>query len=269
MTLHTIISRFRFVWRTGADHSTRLRLIGQTIWLSVAVRVPSWYVRVTTQQKSSMYQLNVFGKSVVLHLRTQDLPMFYEVFCDECYTVPDGWLQAHETIVDFGAHVGLTAIWYTLRYGVTTPMYVVEASSKNMKVLSLNIAPYAHIQADHIAVAGHTGMVAFDESDVSYNHRIGTRATIATKHMPCITPSDFLKKHQIARVRVLKMDIEGAEAEVFAPECSTSWVERTDLIIMELHAPFDTTTLSQRLADSGKKVFQKGDLAGVRMVAIK
>src|SRR5207247_2514943 len=48
-----------------------------------------------------------------------------------------------------------------------------------------------------------------------------------------ITIEQIIGKHQIGRIDILKIDIEGAEREVFAG--SSRWINTVDCIIAELH----------------------------------
>jgi hypothetical protein len=51
--------------------------------------------------------------------------------------------------------------------------------------------------------------------------------------IPAVTINDVLAKIDLSRIDVLKVDIEGAEEEVF--RSSELWIDRVDAIIIELH----------------------------------
>jgi Methyltransferase FkbM domain len=44
----------------------------------------------------------------------------------------------------------------------------------------------------------------------------------------------LIKLHDCSSIDILKMDIEGAERQVFSGECG-SWIARTRVMIVELH----------------------------------
>jgi hypothetical protein len=64
------------------------------------------------------------------------------------------------------------------------------------------------------------------------------------------------------RVSILKIDIEGAEAEVFAAECS--WLERIDTLAIELHEDSmfgnGRAVFTQAIADTDFELSTRGDL---------
>lgn len=48
-----------------------------------------------------------------------------------------------------------------------------------------------------------------------------------------MTIDSLMSDYDLARIDILKLDIEGGEKEVL--ECCDSWIESVDLIVAELH----------------------------------
>lgn len=51
--------------------------------------------------------------------------------------------------------------------------------------------------------------------------------------VPAMTIDKIMKNYSLSKIDILKVDIEGAEKEVFSD--TLSWIEKVDSIIIELH----------------------------------
>ena len=72
------------------------------------------------------------------------------------------------------------------------------------------------------------------EASWSFQVEAVTADTLQMDQIPAITISQLLAMSGEQRIGLLKIDIEGAEREVFAAD-SDEWLEKTDAMIIELH----------------------------------
>jgi hypothetical protein len=64
--------------------------------------------------------------------------------------------------------------------------------------------------------------------------RPADRNDASAPKIPSITIPELMERHDIDRIDILKLDIEGAEQELFASGIDR-WIDRVDTIAIELH----------------------------------
>lgn len=134
-------------------------------------------------------------------------------------------LEPGNLVVDIGASIGAIAMPAGRLVGEKGRVLAIEAEKVNFEQLCGNIAlnRLAQVEAHHLAIAAHSGTVVihvYPRSNRGW-HSIGRRegegvAPLRTETVACMTIDDFLTRHAIACVDLLKIDIEGAEPEAFA-----------------------------------------------------
>jgi FkbM family methyltransferase len=162
----------------------------------------------------------VFRDGYVLeHPETLDgfTEVLIEVLYDRVYTPP--WFYSpspHDTIVDFGANVGVFAI-DEARRNPTARVIAVEAHPDIFRQLRSNIAKFAsQVEIHHAAMQGAEGFVQLEQpTGRSLDIRVSAQEDRSSVTVPAI---DFSRVAQLVgggEIALLKCDIEGAEAEVF------------------------------------------------------
>jgi len=158
----------------------------------------------------------------------------YSVFVREDYGVELS--PAPATIIDAGAYVGFSAIYFAEKYPAAT-ILALEPEPSNFALLVLNVASYPNIipleqalwyrdcRLDlHDPGAGHWAFyVTPDES-----HAIRPRAQVEA-----VTVRTLMERFAFNHVDLLKIDVEGAEKEIF--EHAGDWIEHVGAIFTELH----------------------------------
>jgi FkbM family methyltransferase len=178
---------------------------------------------------------------VRLRLGSSDISVFNGIFRWQEY----GWDldRAPRVIIDGGAYIGLSAIYFTLRYpGVR--VIAVEASEANYDLLVRNTKDFPNVEPVHAALwpqAGSlvltdpgTGLGGLQVRDAAgHNSQPAPEGGPSPDSVRAITIDDILRDHQLDRVDLLKVDIEGAEKELFA--APAPWLSQVDAICIELH----------------------------------
>ena len=139
------------------------------------------------------------------------------------------------TIVDAGANIGLTSVFFANRFPQAR-IFAIEPEASNFEMLKKNAGAYPNIVCIHAALWKEsipldltnpgTGNWGFQTKE----HR-ADESTAGI--VPGITLDQLMQSHGYDAIDVLKVDIEGAEKEVF--EASASWIDRIGAIIIELH----------------------------------
>lgn len=167
---------------------------------------------------------------VALRLHTSDMEAFDGVIRKREYELaladPPG------VIVDVGANVGLAAVWFASRFP-NARVFALEPEPSNYAVLCRNAAPYpgiVPIQAALWTASGTIGLV--DPGTGHWGFRTVADATADTG-VAAVSLPDLLTRYGIDRIDLLKIDIEGAEREIFAD--AEPWIARVGVIAAELH----------------------------------
>jgi FkbM family methyltransferase len=124
--------------------------------------------------------------------------------------------EAGTTVVDVGAHIGLTTLALARKVGPNGRVYALEPEASNFRLLSRTVteAELAQIELRQVAAADHSGwmtlyLAAGDRGD----HRIlpaeEERALVTVR---AVALDDLLAEEE--RVSLLVMDVRGAEASV-------------------------------------------------------
>lgn len=193
-----------------------------------------------------------------VRLGTSDLLVADEMFRDREYApVLESDLGDVRAVVDLGANVGLSIRLWQERFPHAR-IAGVEPDASNMEVCRRNVAAGPNperVTLIEACVAGARRKVTLDRSELSWGFRMqdsgaGGRGT--TAEVDAITVPDVLERAGLSgAVDLLKCDIEGAEAEVFA-SCA-GWIGGVRHLLIETHAPYDAARLTEHLLSGGAR----------------
>jgi FkbM family methyltransferase len=177
---------------------------------------------------------------IFLRAGSSDMSVFKEVLLDEEYSFP--LAETPHTIIDAGANIGLSAIWFATRYPHAR-IIAVEAERANFELMVRNLEAYPNVTPVHAALWSHGGVVGIEDP---FNVRgwgfqttqLDDRARSPFGRVRCVTAGDLIEEYGLDRVSLFKIDIEGAEYEVFSDPGSSEWLTSVDAIAIELHDRF-------------------------------
>ena len=174
---------------------------------------------------------------IYLRIPSSDVLTYWQVFVDQEYALHTNSLPA--VIVDAGANVGLASVYFANRFP-DARIFAIEPEQSNFDLLLKNVAPYKNIVPIFAALwnenkqislvdpgLGNSGFMTEDGGAAEQS--LGQQLQL-TKAM---TVDRLMGDHAIAKIDILKVDIEGAEREVFADP--SSWIGKVDSLIVELH----------------------------------
>lgn len=172
-----------------------------------------------------------------LRVPSSDIRTYHQVFVDEEYDFSAS--EEPLTIVDAGANVGLASISFANRFPNAT-VIAIEPESSNFALLKRNVAPYPRIIPLQAALWSEAGEI--DLMDPGYGKWGFVTRNATDDHGPsgqlchrvrAVTVSNLMEIYGLSSIDILKIDIEGAEREVFGD--TTPWLSRVNAIIIELH----------------------------------
>jgi FkbM family methyltransferase len=174
-----------------------------------------------------------------------DIFVLFEVLMDQCYDILHTVLVPDEVnvIVDCGANIGITSLFLASRYP-NARIYSIEPNPENFELLKRNTAGEPNIVAIHGAIVG------VPRTSVRLTTHKAAWENFITEddeglEVPAVTIEQICTDYRLSRVDLLKVDIEGAEKEMFE---NSSFLRRVGFVIVELHGDYDLATFSHDIA---------------------
>ena len=200
-----------------------------------------------------------------------DLFIVHEVFLDRCYQIPATLVkQPVRTIVDLGGNIGTSTLAFSRQFPQASKFVCVEPDPNNFKILSDNLMSLGNRAVRIEAAAGGAdGTADFGVSPLGYKGSLGgNETTSGTVPVQCYRLDTLLDKWSLETVDVLKVDIEGAEREVFATR--GDWWKRIKLVIAELHPPYGFDNFVSDMEANGFRVIPPGsEYANTLPIAVR
>ncbi len=172
-----------------------------------------------------------------LRMPSSDLPTFQQVFVDNEYEFETG--KEPDVIVDAGANIGLASIVFANRFP-NAKIIAIEPEASNFDLLKKNVEMYKNVIPVQAALWNESGEIDLvdpglgswgfmTENGVSDSK---LQSNVCHK-VKSYRVDDILHEFELEKIDILKIDIEGAEKEVF--EDVTSWINSVNSLIVELH----------------------------------
>jgi FkbM family methyltransferase len=163
---------------------------------------------------------------VAVRIGSADVETYMQVVVNREYDLE--YPYEPKFIVDAGAHIGLSALWFARRFPAAT-IVAIELERSNYELLVANTFGHANIQTLHAALWPQSGSVAVANADTpTWAFR-----AVDGVGVPALTVLDVMERFDIDRIGLLKLDIEGAEREVLST--SECWMDRVDMMVAEVH----------------------------------
>ena len=190
--------------------------------------------RLTKRQME--FRLPHMANQVSIRTGTSDMQVFHDIFIWGEY----GFLKPVAditTVLDIGANVGYSSTYFAGIYP-KCEVVAVELMHSNFEQLSRNTAFLGNrIRTVEAAVWSHNDGVSiaddtFRDGDAWSHH--ASEAEDGKSLVPSITMVNLMQQHAMPRVNICKIDIEGAEYELFATG-NRDWANHCDVILVEIH----------------------------------
>lgn len=213
----------------------RVKLLYRTVGMrgllvAIAAKFTKRVVYLTVHDRNCKHPLR-------LRILSSDVQVYRQVFVDKEYeflapTPP-------QVIIDAGANIGLASVYFASRYP-DARIIAIEPERSNFELLKANTAAYPGVVPVQAALwnkneeldlidpgLGKWGFMT-DRRDHA-EHLPGT----ARHAVAAMTVDKLMADFGLRKIDILKIDIEGAEREVFSD--TSAWIDRVDAIIVELH----------------------------------
>jgi len=179
------------------------------------------------------------NRKLILDIRSlADKSVFSEIFKLREYRQADSIIRnAKFPILDVGAHLGFFSL-YCSCLNSDALVYALEPEKNNYRrlVKHLKINKCNNVQSFNLALATNSLIRELVVSTDSHNNYLKTnelKNKLTIQDTETASLSDFCENNDITKISLIKMDIEGAEFEIFR-----NWdkaLEKVQTIIMEYH----------------------------------
>lgn len=187
------------------------------------------------KRHSKIISFNLKGLKNKLYLRTQtsDFMCFDDVLLNQSYNLD---ITDAEWIIDCGANIGLATIFFNLKFP-EAKIVAIEMEEGNFSILEKNTLKNENVYLENAAVWSNAlEHLVVEDGNKEWGYMVSTEEKgRASKHIKAITINDIVKKYSIQTIDILKIDIEGAEKEIFKKGVYEDWLKITKVLIIELH----------------------------------
>jgi FkbM family methyltransferase len=190
--------------------------------------------RLGSRKRLSKLTSPILAHPVFARQGTSDFPAFQQIFVDREYRCLDAIKDPPKLIIDCGANVGYSSVWFLSKFP-SCSVIAVEPDPDNFEVLKHNLLPYGG-RCDAIQAAIWPNTKRLQIKKARAGHEWGHIVEVAKDaqfSVASVTIPFLIAKSGFGRISVLKIDIEGAEFELL--KADTQWLDYVDNIVIELH----------------------------------
>lgn len=165
--------------------------------------------------------------------RTSDPNVLQQIFVDREYAPIDDE-PGVRWVVDCGANVGYSSIYFLNRFPQCRVL-AVEPEPGNVALLRKNLEPYGN-RVDIVPAgvwSARTKLVIVPREE-AWATQVRAAQSDEKGDLEAVDMTTLLHRTGAERIDLLKMDIEGSEAEVFSGDVH-AWLPRVRTICMEIH----------------------------------
>ncbi|NJO17399.1 MAG: FkbM family methyltransferase [Thioploca sp.] len=201
----------------------------KTIWLKDFIAI--------LLNKHDLIEISIPHIKAPILLRLNSILIFEQVFIYEEYRIPIPSHIKPQLIIDGGAHFGFASIYFANQFP-EAKIFAIEPSQVNLKVLKENVSCYPQVTVIPAAIWNEKIPLENPRYNVrgGAGFRVSEAKSTTTELIHSITIEDILQLSNSDRISILKLDVEGAEKEIFSN--SDNWINKIDMIIVELHDRF-------------------------------
>lgn len=168
-----------------------------------------------------------------------DVLTFTEVIKEQVYESVRNRLRSCETVIDLGANIGLTTLYFAGHYPGSR-FLAVEPNSDTFQLLTANLKELiddGRCQTLKAAVWGSSRALVRDPSQAPEHYSaFAMKEASADENSETISGwpiQKIIDDSRFTQVDLLKVDIEGAEVELFKGDLD--WLRRVGAIAIEFH----------------------------------
>ncbi|MBK8712931.1 MAG: FkbM family methyltransferase [Niastella sp.] len=197
-----------------------------------------WFLLQSKILKNKLYNRKIKGLKhpVFLSNFQADVTTLFQIFFAKEYKVPKDLSPVF--IIDCGANIGLSAIYFASKYPAAK-IIAIEPDKQNFEVLQKNASFYGNITCLNKAVwSGPASMEMIDMGTGNWSLRVKESAPGKENTIEAVGIFQLMEEYKFLVIDILKIDIEGAEKELFSKNY-IDWLCKIKWMAIELHENID------------------------------
>lgn len=205
--------------------------------------------RLPVRQQVRLRVKSFGGKSVICRNGTTDANVLWGIIREK-YHLPDVPLPPRSCILDLGANAGYSMAHFASLYP-DAKVVGVEMDTDNYELACENTRAFGQrCVLVHAAISSTNGTLTYGGDRADGFRLLPEDAAVgAVKKVRALTLESFCQEASLDKIDFLKMDIEGAEREVFSSDLS--WLSRVYHLKVEVHNRGDFDLIQGALAGAG------------------
>jgi FkbM family methyltransferase len=173
-------------------------------------------------------RLKNLDSPIIIRSAKNDVTTVINNIIREEYGIVSPVCKIPKYMVDAGAYIGDTAAFFLTRYK-ELKVISLEPNSDNFRMAETNLKPYGNrVVLLQKALWGTDRQMGF------VGDQTGGQLSETGDGVECISIPTLMCKYCMPKLDILKMDVEGAEKDVFQSNAER-WLPLVDLIIIEIH----------------------------------
>lgn len=184
--------------------------------------------------------LRPVGRPIALRCATSDIICLRKVFLQEDYRSP--FPIDPRIIIDAGANIGMATLFFAQQYP-KAKIIAIEPERSNFQILQRNCAGLANVTLVEAALwPEHCTLTIKDPQAEKWSFSVTAARPESepnSRKVRALTIPDLLQEFHLDHIDLLKLDIEGAEKELFNANAG-SWLGSVGQIVIELHDRLQT-----------------------------
>lgn len=196
-------------------------------------------------------------------VRRVELLVYDEIFLDHCYDFAGFGELVRNTqplrVLDFGNHHGLF-IDFVRKLNPQAEVYGAEMNPESFAVARSRFAGQKGIHINHVAIGGENRRLKVGTCSVSVEQSIYMEDKQGGFEVELVTPVNFIERQNLKAedISLVKMDIEGAEREVFANlDSFRPILQATKAFVIEIHPGVDVGEITRICASVNLKLVER------------
>jgi FkbM family methyltransferase len=171
-------------------------------------------------------------KILVIRKNTSDHYVFRDIFLLNEFKLPIEIKP--KFIVDTGAYIGLSTLYYAKKYP-DAQIVAVEPELSNFETLSTNTEINSKISRINAGIwSKNTKLKIVNFNTEKWAFSVTETDDSDINAIQAITIDEILLNSGFDEIDILKIDIEGSEMEIFSKNCD-NWLKKVKIIVLELH----------------------------------
>lgn len=211
-----------------------LGVMGSIVWIFVQ----HIYLRLVKNKQPYILMTKYARYPLLCRPGTSDIWVFDQIFLEREYRCIDDFPDAG-LIIDCGAYVGYSSAYLLSRFQ-NADLVAIEPDADNYSLLTKNLKPYKdRVKTLNSGVWSHSTPLTMSEivygTGEAWSHQVRECRPGETALFSGVDIGGILKGSRHSRISILKIDIEGAEGVIFSSPSYKAWIDKVDIIMIELH----------------------------------